>query len=757
MNRNRYLAAVLFSLLVALQMFAQQTAQQSAPSQLSLDRIFSSNDFASQSFGPARWIDGGAGYTTLETSATLKGGRDIVRYDTATGKRTVLVAAERFVPSGQSAPLSIEDYVWSANAKLLLIYTNSQRVWRQNTRGDYWVLDITNNQLNKLGGDAKASTLMFAKFSPDATRVGFVRENNLYVEALADHRITQLTKDGSRTLINGTFDWVYEEELDLRDGWRWSPDGKTIAYWQLDAEGVKDFYLINNTAGIYSEIIPIQYPKAGEKNSASRVGVISAMGGATRWLEVPGDSRNHYLARMDWAANSDEVIIQQLNRLQNTNLVMLGDTKTGSVRVILTERDKAWVDLQGDEITWLEGGKNFLWISERDGWRHAYVVSRDGKSTRLVTTGAFDMISVENVDEANGWLYYIASPENATQRYLFRVKLDGSTKSERLSPATQAGTHSYNIAPRSAWAFHTYSNFTTPPRIELVRLPDHSTARVLLENAALQAKVKQLNLGKVDFFRVDVGEGIQLDGWMIKPVNFDARRRYAVLFHVYGEPASQTVVDRWGGARQLWHFMLAQQGYVVMSLDNRGTPAPRGRDWRKIVYRQFGIISSQDQANGARAIGKWPFVDPTRIGIWGWSGGGASTLNALFRYPEVYRMGMSVAPVGDPRYYDTIYQERYMGLPQDNAEEYKRSAPVTFANQLKGDLLLVHGTGDDNVHYQNSEAVINALITANKPFTMMAYPNRSHGISEGRNTTRHLYELLTRYLHEKLPVQATAN
>jgi dipeptidyl-peptidase 4 len=757
MNRKRLLGALLFSLLVALPIFAQQPARQNDPSQLSLDRLFSSNEFASQSFGPARWIEGGAGYTTLETSATVKAGRDIVRYDTATGQRAVLVAADRLVPGGQAAPLAIEDYVWSANAKLLLIYTNSQRVWRQNTRGDYWVLNLTNNKLSKLGGDAKASTLMFAKFSPDATRVGFVRENNLYVESLLDNRITQLTKDGSRTIINGTFDWVYEEELDLRDGWRWSPDGKSIAYWQLDAEGVKDFYLINNTAGLYSEIIPIQYPKAGEKNSASRVGVIDATGGATRWLEVPGDPRNHYLARMDWAASSDEVIIQQLNRLQNTNLVLLGDAKTGGVRTIMTERDKAWVDLQGDEITWLEGGKNFLWISERDGWRHVYVVSRDGQSTRLVTPGAFDVISIENVDAANGWLYYIASPENAAQRYLFRVKMDGSGKSERLSPTTQAGTHSYNIAPRSAWAFHTYSNFTTPPRIELVRLPDHSTGRVLAENAALQAKVKQLSLGKAEFFRVDVGEGVQLDGWMIKPVNFNSMRRYAVLFHVYGEPAGQTVLDRWGGARQLWHFMLAQQGYLVISLDNRGTPAPRGRDWRKIVYRQFGIISSQDQANAARAIGKWPFVDATRIGIWGWSGGGASTLNALFRYPDVYRMGMSVAPVGDPRYYDTIYQERYMGLPQDNAEEYKRSAPVTFASQLKGDLLLVHGTGDDNVHYQNSEAVINALIAANKPFTMMAYPNRSHGISEGRNTTRHLYELLTRYLHEKLPVQTPTN
>jgi dipeptidyl-peptidase 4 len=752
MNRNRLLVALFFSLLLAFQGLAQQPAQPTSPATLTLDRLFSSGDFASQFFGPARWIDGGSGYTTLEASASAKAGRDIVRYDTPTGSRAVLVAAERLIPSGQSAPLTIEDYVWSANGKLLLVYTNSQRVWRQNTRGDYWVLELSSNKLSKLGGDGKASTMMFAKFSPDATRVGYVRENNLYVENLADNRITQLTRDGSRTVINGTFDWVYEEELDLRDGWRWSPDGRSIAYWQLDAEGVKDFYLINNTAGIYSEIIPVQYPKAGEKNSASRVGIVAAAGGTTRWLEVPGDPRNHYLARLDWADSSDEVIIQQLNRLQNTNQVMLGDARSGSVRKLLTEQDKAWVDLQGDEITWLDGGKNFLWISERDGWRHVYVVSRDGQKLRLVTPGDFDVVSVENVDAANGWLYYIASPANPTQRYLFRVKLDGGGKSEQLSPAAQAGSHSYNIAPGSSWAFHTYSNFTTPPRIELVRLPDHSRARTLAENARLQATVKQLNLGKVEFFRVDAGAGVQLDGWMIKPVNFDATKRYPVLFHVYGEPASQTVLDRWGGARQLWHFMLAQQGYLVVSVDNRGTPAPRGRDWRKVIYRKFGVISSQDQANAAKAIGKWAFVDPSRIGIWGWSGGGASTLNALFRYPDIYRMGMSVAPVGDPRYYDTIYQERYMGLPQENGEEYKLGAPVTFAGQLKGDLLLIHGTGDDNVHYQNSEAVINALIAANKPFTMMAYPNRSHGISEGRNTTRHLYELLTRYLHEKLPL-----
>ncbi|MEW6126364.1 MAG: S9 family peptidase [Acidobacteriota bacterium] len=748
MNRQRHFLVLLIILFIAQMGFAQQTATD--PSRLTLERIYSSNEFTPNFLPQSRWIDGGAGYTTLEASKTAQG-RDIVRYDTATGGRAILVAAEKLIPAGQNAPLAIHNYIWSPSGKLLMIYTNSQKVWRLNTRGDYWVLDLNTGKLSKLGGDAKPATLMFAKFSPDNTRVAYVRENNLYVENLADHRITQLTSDGSRTIINGTFDWVYEEELDLRDGWRWSPDSKQIAYWQLDAEGVKNFNLINYTDELYSKVIPIQYPKAGESNSAARIGVVSAVGGATRWMQVPGDARNNYLARMDWAESAAELIIQQLNRLQNTNTVMLADAKTGGVRAVLTEVDKAWVDIYGDEVTWFDGGKSFLWVSERDGWRHVYVISRDGKTTRLVTKGEYDVVSIQSVDDAQGWLYFIASPENATQRYLYRAKLDASGKAERLSPASQSGWHSYNIAPNSSWAFHTYSSFGAPPRTELVRLPEHTVARVMVDNAALQAKVKQLKLGASEFFRVDIGEGLQLDGWMIKPPDFDASKKYPVLFYVYGEPAAQTVTDNWGGGNYLWHQMLAGEGYIVMSVDNRGTPAPRGREWRKIIYRQFGLVASQDEANAVRAISRWPFVDATRIGIWGWSGGGSSTLNALFRFPEVYRMGMAVAPVGDPRYYDTIYQERYMGLPQDHPDEYKRGAPVTFAHQLKGDLLIVHGTGDDNVHYQNSEAVINALIKANKPFTMMAYPNRTHGIFEGENTTRHLFELLTRFLREKLP------
>ncbi|MBI3423025.1 MAG: S9 family peptidase [Acidobacteria bacterium] len=763
MNRIRRNFILLFTLLIAAPLLAQQAqpARQADASVLTLDTIFS---YSPRGLGWHQWQADGRGYLMLEPSAAGKGGMDITRYDATTGAKTVLVSADKLIPPGVTSPLNIEEFTLSDNGQRLLIFTNSERVWRSNTRGDYWVVDLASAKLQKLGGAAKPSSLMFAKFSPDATRVAYVRENNIYVENLSDGRITQLTSDGTQYIVNGTFDWVYEEELFCRDGFRWSPDGKQIAYWQLDASGVKEFKLINNTAELYPKIISFPYPKAGEMNSAARVGVVNSSGGKTQWFDVPGDARNNYLPRMEWAANSSEVVIQQLNRLQNINVVMIGDARTGKVRQIMTEKDDAWVDIAWGSIgwdktglafgdaEWIDGGKRFLWTSERDGWRHIYSVSRDGHDVKCITPGNYDLISVERADTAGGWLYFSASPDNATQKYLYRVKLDGSSANpERLSPANQAGTHNYDIAPRGELAIHTFSNANTVPVTEIVRLAPHTNVRTLYDNRELQERLGKLKPTPQEFFKIDIGEGVQLDGWLIKPPDFDASKRYPVLFFVYGEPWGQTVLDQWSGGQMMWHRLLAQQGYIIASVDNRGTPAPRGRGWRKSIYRQMGIRNSLDQANAARAIAKWPFVDATRIGIWGWSGGGSSTLNAMFRYPDVYQMGMSVAPVPDIRYYDSIYQERYCGLPQEHPDEYKQSSPLTFAGQLQGNLLLVHGTGDDNVHYQGSEALINALITANKQFTMMSYPNRSHGIYEGPGTTRHLYGLLTRYLNEKLP------
>ena len=744
-----FVTALASVVLFALSAFGQPSDKRV----LTLERIFSSSDFRSETFGPARWLEDGNAYTTLEPSPANKELRDIVRYQAATGARSVLIAAASLTAKGTSAPLVIEDYTWSKDGRKLLVFTNSKPVWRQNTRGDYWVFDITSKKLVKLGKSVAPSTLMFAKFSPDGTRVGYVRENNLYVENLNDNRITQLTRDGSKRIINGTFDWVYEEELDLRDGWRWDPEGDNIAYWQLDTAGVPDYYLINNTDSLYPKITTIQYPVAGQTNSAARVGVVSVLGGQTHWLAVPGDPRNNYIARMDWAGNSKEILLLQLNRRQNVLKVMIGDMLSGQVQTILTEKDDAWVDIDVDDAHWLEGGKRFLWLSERDGWRHVYAASRDGGTPQLITNGSFDVMSIEGIDEKAGWFYYTASPENATQRYLYRTDLKGSGKPERLSPAGQSGTHSYSIAPNTAWAFHTYSTISSPPTVELVHMPDHQPVRQLAPNAAVIARVKDLDVKPPEFMKVDIGGGLTLDGWMIKPPNFDPSKRYPVLIYVYGEPAGQTVLDRWASTRYLWHQMLAQHGYLVMSFDNRGTPAPKGRAWRKVVYRKIGVLAAQEQAAAARVVQSWSFVDSKRIAIWGWSGGGSMTLNQMFRYPDIYQVGISVAPVTDQHFYDTIYQERYMGLPQDNEEDYRRGSPVTHAAGLRGKLLIVHGSGDDNVHYKGTEVLANVLIAANKQFTMMEYPNRRHGISEGQGTTRHLFELLTRFLEENLPAR----
>ena len=738
-------------LLLAAVITGRSAEKPADPALLTLERIFSTDEFKTDEVGPARWLQDGSGYTTLETAETLKDFKDVVRHDPASGQREILVPASRLIPAGATQPLKIEDYTWTDDTRKLLIFTNTKRVWRRNTRGDYWVYDRETGRLQPLGGQAPPATLMFATLSPDSGRAAYVCQNNLYVQDLANLRITQLTRDGSATIINGTSDWVNEEEFDLRHGFRWSPDSRYLAYWQFDTSGVREFKIINNTDGLYPKITSFPYPKVGQTNSACRVGVVKATGGSTRWFHSNPDPRNHYLPEMTWTPDSAQVVFQQLNRLQNTNWVIGGNVKTGDTRVLFTDRDDAWVEVM-ESWKWIDNGKRLLWLSDRDGWQHLYAVAVADQTLTLLTPGAYDVTALVGVDAKQGWVYFLASPDNPTQRYLYRVPCDGRGTLERVSPADQPGSHTYEISKDGRWAFHTYSRFTQPPVTDLVRLPEHQTVRVLADNAKLRAKLAALRACPSEFFRVDIGEGVQLDGWCIKPPQFDPAQRYPLFYYVYGEPAGQTAVDKWEGENYLWHCLLAQQGYLVMNLDNRGTPSPRGRAWRKSIYRQIGILASADQAAATRQILKdRPYIDPQRIGIWGWSGGGSMSLNAIFRYPDLYRMAMAVAFISNQRFYDTIYQERYMGLPSDNETGFKNGSPITFAHQLKGQLLIVHGTGDDNCHYQSCEALINELIKQNKQFSMMSYPNRSHSISEGENTRRHLYETLTRYLRENLP------
>jgi dipeptidyl-peptidase-4 len=426
----------------------------------------------------------------------------------------------------------------------------------------------------------------------------------------------------------------------------------------------------------------------------------------------------------------------------------------------MEESDAAWVDIYqpGNQYAidftntfiWLDGSKSILWDSEKDGWRHMYQVSLEGKPEKLVTKGDYDFSDITLVDKKKGYVYFMASPGNATQKYLYRTKLDGTGKLELLSPAQEKGTHSYSISPNGKYATHSFSNNFTRPSRELITVANH---KPLNEKKGILARLDSLKVKRTtEFFRITTADNIEMDGWMVKPVDFDSTKKYPVVFYVYTEPASATVSDSYGvGRNSLYMGDMAKDGYIYVSLDNRGTPAAKGAPWRKSIYRKIGQINIHDQAMGAKEILKWSFVDPERVAVWGWSGGGSATLNLLFQYPEIYKTGIAIAAVANELTYDNIYQERYMGLPQENMEDYIKGSPITYAKNLKGNLLYIHGTGDDNVHYQNAEMLVNELIKYNKQFQFMPYPNRTHGISEGQGTFVHLATLYTNYLKKNCP------
>lgn len=741
------LRSLIFFLFVLPQTIHIAFAQTESPKSLTLSDIYEKGVYRDKGIASVRWMKDNDAYSSLEKNE-ITGGVDLVKYDAKTGKRSVLVSAKQMMPEGSLAPVEISDYQWSEDNSSLLIFTNTRKVWRYHTRGDYWVLDLKTNKLTQLGQPLQRANMMFAKFSPDASKVAYVYKNNIYVEDIATNAINQLTTDGNERFINGTFDWVYEEEFDCRDGFRWSPDGESIAFWHSDTEGTGTFYIIDNVDSIYSKVIPFPYPKVGTTNSAVKIGVIPSSGGETKWFDFPGDPRNNYLPRMEYVPHSSTLMVQQMNRLQNTDWVWLADTKSMEITRIMTERDEAFLDIH-DNIMWMDHEKYFTWTSEKDGWRHLYQVSFDGTDERLITKGEFDVVEICRIDPKGGHVYYIASPDNPTERYLYRSRIDGKGEAERVTPQTFQGQNNYLISADARWAIHTYENVSTPKQYELISLPNHKTIRMLEDNREAAEKWNALSLNPKEFITVDIGE-VVLDAWMIKPPGFDPAKKYPVIFYVYGEPAGSTVQNNWSGG-DLWHQYLAQQGYVVMSIDPRGTKTPRGRAWRKSIYEKIGIVATADHAAAVtKIIETYPFVDSDRVGIWGWSGGGQMTLNCMFHYPEIYKTGIAIAFVSDQRLYNTIYQERYMGLPSENVTGYHDGSPINFANNLEGELLIIHGTADDNVHYQSFEMLIDELIRNNKMFSMMSYPMRSHGIWERENTTYHMRQLMAQFWIDNL-------
>lgn len=741
---DRKCILLLFLLISSISLVAQETGL------LSLDRIYS-DEFRQNYERAIQWIDDGNSYVTIEKSSTLEGADALIRYNSKTQERTVFVPATSLKTDASS--LAIESFTLSPDGTKVLIFNNSSRVWRSNTKGDYWAFDLNTKTLKQLGASFEPSSLMFAKFNANNSFVSYVHKFNIYQEDFNTSKVTQLTFDGNDGIINGTFDWVYEEEFGKRDGFNISPAGNHIAFWRLDATETGTFYMINNTDSIYSKPIPIQYPKVGQDPSAAKIGIIDLATKKTHWIPIEGGEKENYIPGIQWV-HDDLLLIQQMNRHQNQLIIWSYSPSSQLLKKVYTEREDTWVDLGYPDLTGNSWGNNdlpfvtnntaFLRMTENDAWRHIYQVDIGTGKKTLVTPFTYDVASLKGATTKD--VFFIASPDNSTQRYLYRTDLKGKGKEKRITPSTFEGINNYNIAPNGLYAIHTHESTTRPRTVRFISLPNHKTLKTLVNNDAYLKKLEGLTLPTTTFTKVTTEEGIEIDVRMILPPSFDPSKKYPVLFHVYGEPWGQVAKDSQIG---LWNIMMAQKNFIIIDMDNRGTPCLKGSDWRKSIYRKIGVINTRDQALAAKEILKLKYLDQDRTAVWGWSGGGSMTLNLLFQYPEIYKTGVAVAAVSNQLIYDNIYQERYMGLPQENMEDFIKGSPVTYAKNLQGNLLLIHGTADDNVHYQSAEILINELIKENKQFDMMIYPNRSHGIYEGANTRRHLYALLTNYILEK--------
>lgn len=693
-----------------------------------------------------KWTPDGMGMYQQEKNT-------ISKINLATGAETVLLSAE-LLKNGDKT-IAIKDYEVSLNEEIILIFTNTAKVWRYNTKGDYWYYHIPSKKLQQIGKSRPAQSLLYAKISPDGKQVAYVSQNNIYVENITTGKATQVTStNNTPKLINGTFDWVYEEEFGCRDGFRWSTDSKQIAYWQVDANKIRDYYMLNTTDSNYSKIIPVEYPKVGEQPSPVKIGVVNISTGKTNWMKIPGDPANNYLPRMEWSGNN-ELIVQQLNRKQNESKLYFCNTVSGDAKLFYTETDKGWIDIKSrwnddDPRGWefLNNRNEFLWVSEKDGWRHIYKIDRTGKEI-VLTNGNYDIEAICAWDEAANEVYFIASPDNPIQRYLYKVKMDGQSKATRVTPAQYNGTNTYMLSPNAKYAMQDFTSRQFMPLSQLISLPAHQP--ISGDDMLLTAKpVKRDNL---EFITVTTEDGVTMDGWLTKPKNFDAAKKYPVVLYVYSEPATTTVEDNfYAGSNFLYDGDMSKDGYCYISLNSRGTPSLKGAEWRKSIYRQIGRINIRDQAMGMKKLlSQHAYLDASRVAVWGWSGGGSSTLHLMFQYPEIFQTGIAIAAVGNQLFYDNIYQERYMGLPQENKEDFIAGSPITYAKNLKGNLLYIHGTGDDNVHYSNAEVLVNELIKQGKLFQFMPYPNRTHSINEGKGTTQHLRKLYTAYLKEKCP------
>ncbi|MCS5491473.1 S9 family peptidase [Algoriphagus limi] len=720
------------SLLLLIFVLATAGLQAQALKKVTLEDVFKKGTFSQKSVYGINWMKDGQYYSSLVNRAGFPA---VVKINLATGEE------EEVLLDGRTLGVNFTSYSFNADESKALIATDVESIYRRSSKGVFYVVDLATGEKQQLMNGEKIS---YATLSPDNDKVAFVKDNNLYMIELATNKLTQITTDGEwNKIINGSADWVYEEEFSMAQAFKWSPDGKKIAFIRFDETEVPEFNM-QLWGKLYPEDYRFKYPKAGEKNSEVSIHVYDLTSGQTAKMDS-GSETDIYLPRIYWTQDPNQLAFIRLNRLQNQLDLFHANATTGESKLILSEKSDTYVDLNfNDNLQYLSDGKSFIRTSEQDGFKHIYHHAMDGSLIRQVTSGPWEVSELVGVDEKAKKVYFVSAEASPLERNFYVIDLSGKNK-KALTP--MKGSHTINMSPDHRFFIDYYSTADSPV---VVTLKDASgkDIKVLEDNAELQERLKSFALGKKEFFSFPTVDGTELNGYVIKPADFDPNKKYPVLMYVYGGPGSQNVRNSWGGTRDFWHQALVAEGYIVACVDNRGTGA-RGRDFKHATYANLGKLETIDQIEGAKYFAKQPYVDANRIGIWGWSYGGYMSSLALMIGNDVFKTAIAVAPVTTWRYYDTIYTERYLQTPQLNPAGYDNNSPITHVNKLKGNFLLIHGTGDDNVHFQNTVDLVNALIAADKQFETFYYPNRNHGIYGG-NTTWHLYTQMTDFLKRKL-------
>lgn len=700
---------------------------------LTLEDIFYSNKFYEKKIENIQWFPDESAFTytkiNFETGLT-----DILKHNLKSGENSLLVNGSFLKYKEQQIILS--SYSFSENGRFLLFSGPRQKIWRRSKQGTFYILDFTNTKIFPL--ENNSHKLRNVKLSPDGRLAGYVYNSNIYIIDLTARKKQQITNDGDKNILNGEFDWVYEEEFGLADAWMWSPDSKKIAYWRMDQTRVKEFYLVDEL-GLYNELTSLKYPKAGEENSTVKIGVFDLEKDSTVWMDI-GTETDIYIPRILWTNSSDKLAIQRLTRRQNHSELLLANTNTGQSKVIISDSNNTWVEVEHD-ILFLKEKDEIIWTSESSGFNHAYLYDYRGNMINQITKGNWEVTSVEAVDEENKLLYFYGKKDSPLEQNIYRIKLDGKNI-ERVSP--KKGWHTAVFSPACKYFIDSCSTASSPATTYL-RNSDGSLIRKLEDNDDI---FNSYNLSFPEFSSFTTTDGVELNYYMIKPDNFMPNKKYPVIVYGYGGPGSQKVFKQWDGTRELWHQYMAQNGYIIFCVDNRGTGG-RGKEFKDLAYGDISKWAVHDQIEAAKFLSSLSYVDSGRLGFWGWSGGGYLTLMMMTRGSDYFSTGVSVAPVSNFHLYDAIWTERYMGFPDENEEGYKAANVLTYADRLKGNLLIVHGTGDDNVHFQNTIQIINEFQAKLKQFDLMIYPTRNHRISGG-NTKLHLFTLISNYFFNHL-------